>query len=84
MGSQQIEKYKGLREDEIKKLGLKLASKKVHHLNSRQIAATKATPIPPISAFAQEEFVNDTTYKPLKGLKPNYNKTPMMRNGTHS
>jgi hypothetical protein len=72
MGSQQIEKYKGLREDEIKKLGLKLASKKVHHLNSRQIAATKATPIPPISAFAQEEFVNDTTYKPLKGLKPNY------------
>jgi hypothetical protein len=35
MGSQQVDKYKGLREDEIKKLGLKLASKRVHHLNSR-------------------------------------------------
>jgi hypothetical protein len=47
-----VDKYKGLREDDIKKLGLKLASKRVHYLNSRQIAATKATPVPPISAFA--------------------------------
>lgn len=60
--SQQVDKYKGLREDNVKKIGLRLGPKKIQSLQQRQIRATKATPIPPISALAQEEFNHDTRY----------------------
>jgi hypothetical protein len=46
--------------------------------------ATKITPNPPISALALEEFVEDRSYKPLKGLKPDFTKTPLRKDGTQS
>ena len=46
--------------------------------------ATKNTPIPPISALALEEFVEDRTVRPQKGLKPDFTKTPIKKDGTRS
>jgi hypothetical protein len=53
-------------------------------MQKRQIQATKNTPIPPISALALEEFVEDRSYKPLKDLNPDFTKTPMKKDGTRS
>ena len=39
MASAQVDKFKGLREDGVKKIGLRLGPKKVHQLQERQIMA---------------------------------------------
>jgi len=83
MASHQVDKFKGLREDGIKKIGLRIGAKKLSHLQDRQIRATKATPNPPISALALEQFNHDTRYQPQKGLQPDFGKTPMIE-GTRS
>ncbi len=82
--SQQVDKFKGLREDEVKKIGFRLSKSRVQSMQKRQIQATKNTPIPPISALALEEFVEDRSYKPLKDLNPDFSKTPMKKDGTRS
>lgn len=82
--SQQVDKFKGLREDEVKKIGFRLSKSRVQSMQKRQIQATKYTPIPPISALALEEFVEDRSYKPLKDLNPDFSKTPMKKDGTRS
>jgi hypothetical protein len=79
-----VDKYKGLLEDNVKKIGLRLGQTKLSELQERQIKATKVTQAPPISAFAQEEFVYDTSYKPLKSLLPDFKQTPLLADGTRS
>ena len=51
---------------------MRLGPKRLLNLNQRQISASKIAPIPPISALALEEFENDTSKKPLKGIMPNF------------
>ena len=81
--SQQTEKYRGLREESVKKIGLRLATSRVNELVQRQVLATKIVSNPPISANALcEDFQeNQTAYKPQKGLLPDFNKTPVQPNG---
>jgi len=81
--SQQIDKMKGIREDPISKIGLRLSNMKVKHLHQRQIQATKGAPIPPVSTFLVEEYVaNENAPKPLKGLNPDFTRTPLKKDGT--
>lgn len=82
--SQQLDKYKGLREEGVKKIGFRLGPQKVKSLQQRQIQATKNTPMPPISALALEEFVEDRATKPQKPLLPDWKKTPLRKDGTRS
>lgn len=67
-----------MREGGVKKIGFRLAPQKLKHLAGRQIDAIKAAPNPPISTFAlcEEYKMNDTASKPLKGLLPDFTKTP--------
>ena len=67
-----------MREGGVKKIGFRLAPQKLKHLAERQINALKVAPNPPISTFALcEEFkMNDAAQKPLKGLLPDFTKTP--------
>lgn len=60
-----MDKYKGLREDNTKKIGLRLGQSRVQQLNERNIFAKKAVGNPPISVFALEELYvpNDTAQK---------------------
>ena len=80
--SQQVDKHKGLREAQIKKIGLRLGQKKLQHLQNRQIAATKGAPLPPVSALSKEQYVDDTSYKPTIGLLPNFERTPGPKDGS--
>jgi hypothetical protein len=69
---------KGIREDAIKKIGLRLGNKKLKHLQERQITATKGVPVPPVSTWLSEEYVaNENAPKPLKTLKPDFGRTPL-------
>lgn len=83
--SQQIDKMKGIREDPINKIGLRLSNRKVKHLQDRQISATKDAPIPPVSTFLVEEYVgNEQAPKALKGLNPDFTRTPLKKDGTQN
>lgn len=63
--SQQTEKYRGLREESVKKIGLRLATTRVNELVSRQVLATKTVSNPPISAnsLCEEYHENETAQK---------------------
>lgn len=51
-----------MREDGVKKIGIRLAPNKLKHLTERQIYATKVAPNPPISTFALcEQFKPNET-----------------------
>ena len=64
-----MDKYKDLRQDEIKKVGLRLGTKKLRELTARQIFTSKEVGQPPVSAFAKEEYVmNEYQPKPQKPL----------------
>lgn len=83
--SEQMDKYKSMREDKVNKIGLRLAANQLKELHSRQILATKITPLAPVSAFALEEYKPDElAIKPLKGIKPNFEYTPLMADGSRT
>jgi hypothetical protein len=52
-------------------------------LEKRQISATKACPLPPVNGFMAENWVNnEKAHKDQVGLKPDFTKTPVLKDGT--
>jgi hypothetical protein len=75
--SHQIDKHKSIRSDQIKKVGLRLGTKRLREIQAREILATKGVSEVPVSCFAKEEYVmNENVVKPLK-TKIDTNFTPM-------
>ena len=55
--SNNVDKYREIRQDPVKKVGLRLSSKKLKHLVKRQLqSVSKEAPASPISAFSYEPF----------------------------
>lgn len=55
--SNNVDKYREIRQDPVKKVGLRLSSKKLKHLVKRQLQSiNKEAPASPISAFSFEPF----------------------------
>ncbi len=81
--SNNVDKYSEIRQDPVKKVGLRLSSKKLKHLVKRQLqSVSKEAPASPISAFSFEPF-SQTPQKPTSGLLPNITMTPRLKDGTH-
>lgn len=56
--SNNVDKFKEIRQDPVKKVGLRISSKRLKYLVKRQLqSVTKEAPASPISAFSFEPFV---------------------------
>lgn len=56
--SQQTDKYRDIREEEVAKIGLRLSVRKLRHLTERNIGVERKTPLPPVNAFCAEGWVS--------------------------
>jgi len=66
--SNQLDKHKSIREDPVKKVGLRLGQSKIRNLVARQIITNKSLDEVPVTVFANEKYVPKDTYVPQKSL----------------
>ena len=60
-----LDKYKGLRENEAKKIGLRNKKRNISAMVERQIMAVRSIEDPPVSMLKEEDYV-------LKGYQPRF------------
>lgn len=71
-----LDKNRNIREDPVKKLGLRLGAKKLRELTARNILASKDVETMPASMLAKEAFVMaEREHQPLKA-RLDLSKTP--------
>lgn len=62
--SVQLDKHKSIREDPVRKVGLRLGQSKIRNLVARQIITSKGLEDVPVTVFANENYTHKDTYVP--------------------
>ena len=66
----QLDRFKNIRENQVKKVGLRHKNSRVAALTGRQILATKTTEDAPVSMMKEEEYVRLGYRAPFKIFDP--------------
>ena len=62
----QLDKYRNIREDEVKKVGIRHSKKRIDQLHNRQIYTDAIVADPPVSMMKEEEYHNRGYRPPFK------------------
>lgn len=73
----QLDRQRDIREDPVKKLGLRLNQKKLRELTARNIMATKDVPEMPVSVLSKEVYVPGEAEVPPLKTRLDLGKTPV-------
>ena len=66
----QLDRFKNIRENEVKKVGLRHKNSRVAAMTGRQILATKIVEDAPVSMLKEEEYVRLGYRAPFKVFDP--------------
>lgn len=66
----QMDRFKNIREDDVKKIGLRHNKKRIGEMVERQVFATKSVSDPPVSMLKEEEYFLKDYRPPFKVWDP--------------